>query len=777
MTSSDQAQRAFVLLEQALDLPPDQRPAFVQDACAGDEAVRHHLEALLAADAAFQDEEPLPSAFHPPHTASLLGQQIGPYTITSEIGAGGMGTVYLARRADLDKQVALKLIRDGRRATPHSQKRFLFERRILARLQHPNIARLLDAGVTEEGLPFFAMEYVEGTSITAYCQTRRLTIDERLALFLQVCKAVQYAHHNLIIHRDLKPSNVLVSNDGTVSLLDFGIAKLLEEDDEGDVLTHTGVRLMTPEYASPEQVRGEPVTMASDVYGLGVLLYELLTDHHPYPLEGRSLQEIERIVGEKMPERPSSVVTRARQLRTPDGVPQTITPAAIGAARRIGTDKLRRRLKGDLDTIVLMALRKEPQRRYASAEQLLDDIGRHRDNVPVKARKDTTGYRIQKFVKRHRIGVAMAACLALVLLGLSIRERSLRSDAEQARDLARIEAEKAERVAGFLADLFKGSDPSIAQGRDITVREVMDRGARQVETALEDEPEIQAMLMTVLGIVYQNIGQYEAAETMLAGALKRRQALWTHGAHEQVSESLSNLGLLRRQQGDFAAAESLYQQAMVIDRTLHGYVHPSNAHDLNNMADLFAAQGDFAQAESLYQEALDVYRTLYGDQHTDIAMTLQNLAVLYTDQGKPEVAEPMLREALAMDRSLLGDEHPDTVLILRNLAASLVRQGNHEAAGPLFREILDLQRSLYGDNHPLIAASLDGLATVAYFQGNYAETERLLLEALAMKRTFFSDDHPDIDQSLKTLTLIYNAWGQPERAAFYQMQRLVSRNP
>jgi serine/threonine protein kinase len=414
-------QRIDQLFDAALEFEPPNRAAFLAAACAEDTELRREVESLLAAIEASGDFIELPLMTAADDAAvSLAGQSLGPYRLLREIGRGGMGVVYLATRADDEykKQVAIKLIQPG---PPNKDllRRFRRERQILASLEHPNIARLLDGGTTAQGVPYLAMEYIAGTPITQYCDEQKLSITERLKLFRRVCAAVQYAHQNLIIHRDLKPGNILVTADGEVKLLDFGIAKLLDTD-SGPVASNTtsGLHLMTPEYASPEQIRGEPITTTSDVYALGVVLYELLTGHYPYRFKDRSLPEIIRVICEQEPEPPSRAISRVETHTEDNGRSQTtISPETVSRTREGKLDKLRARLRGDLNDISLMALRKNPQQRYRSVEQLSEDIRRHLEGKPVLARKATLAYRAGKFIQRYKTGVAAAAIILVILLG------------------------------------------------------------------------------------------------------------------------------------------------------------------------------------------------------------------------------------------------------------------------------------------------------------------------------------------------------------------------
>ena len=425
-------------LQAALDLEPEKRRAYLDEAAGSDLELRRELESLLVAHEKagtdFLNTPPPPTIAitEPPQNSEpFIGRRIGPYQIVNQIGTGGMGEVYRAFRIDeYEKEVAIKVVRAGQESG-FSVSRFKNERQILAKLEHPNVARLVDGGTTDDGLPYFVMELIEGRPIDEYCESHKLPIEERLKLFLQVCSAVQYAHQHLIIHRDIKPSNILVTSEGTPKLLDFGIAKILGTEATAALFepTLTIFRAFTPEYASPEQIKGDPITTASDVYSLGVVLYELLTGCHPYRKPNSKAQEIFHAVCEVEAEKPSTAVKK-KSVSVSDGEPRSL---ALSDARHSSTEKLSKRLRGDIDNIVLMALRKEPQRRYTSVEQFSEDIRRHLENLPVLARKDTVTYRTSKFVNRHKAGVVTAILLALTLLvALVITLREARVARQQA---------------------------------------------------------------------------------------------------------------------------------------------------------------------------------------------------------------------------------------------------------------------------------------------------------------------------------------------------------
>jgi serine/threonine-protein kinase len=526
--------RVNELLNAALERAPEARKAFLDDAC-DDEAIRDEVELLLAEmdaadDSGFLDQ---PVGAHAGALAQEAfdldsdssappweGRRIGPFEVVRELGRGGMGAVYLAERVDgeFEQQVALKVIKRGM-DTDHVLQRFYNERQILAQLEHPNIARLHDGGMTEDGLPYFVMEYVDGEPITEYCNAGRLSVDDRLDLFVQVCDAVQYAHQNLIVHRDLKPSNILVTDDGTVKLLDFGIAKLLSKEDRVPI-TQTGMRVLTPRYAAPEQVRGGVVTTATDVYALGLVLYELLTGHRPYRIDRHVQSEIERVVCEVEPVRPSTAVRSVQEVERPDGRTDTITPETVSAARSSRAARLRRRLRGDLDTIVLMALRKEPERRYPSAEALREDVRRHRSGQTVTAQPDTLAYRAKKFVGRHRWGVGTTVLIVFILMGFTFQVM-------QERDRAQTEAEKAEQVTEFLISLFDASNPYAAaeSPEDMRVADLLDAAEQELQAESPRNPLVQATLFHTLGRVNNRLSRYEKADSFLTRAHTVRHRL------------------------------------------------------------------------------------------------------------------------------------------------------------------------------------------------------------------------------------------------------------
>jgi serine/threonine-protein kinase len=760
--STDRWRRLQAVLDGALDLPPSQVTPYLDRSCVGDSALREEAERLLASSRAAERfmEEP------PAHLAAELlaelpvptGRRIGPYVVTGEVGRGGMGVVYLAERADgqFRQRVALKLLPRGL-DTPHAVRRFLEERQILASLGHPGIARLLDGGVTEDGVPYFAMEYVEGTPLDRWCDERRLDVAARLRIFMDVCGAVQYAHQSLVVHRDLKPSNILVTHDGTVKLLDFGIAKLLPQAaDAVAEPTQTRLRWLTPAYASPEQVRGEPATIASDVYALGVVLYELLTGRRPYHLADSSPGEVERIVCETEPARPSVAV----------GADGESSPEEVARARSAQPAQLRRRLDGDLDTIVLQALRKEPARRYATVAQLAEDLERHLAGRPVRARPATLGYRASKFARRHRVGLAAGALVALSLLGgiagtawQAARAAEHARIAQQERDRARLEAAKARRVSAFLVDVFRVSDPTQGRGAAVTARELLDTGAVRIRQELAQEPEVQATMMDVIGNVYRNLGLYPEAERLLRDALDRRRAV-LGPRHPDVVESTREVGEVLGLQGKLAPADTLLREALEMQRRLPGAPGVEMASTLGNLGSLLIDKGKYEEAERDYRQAIALRRRLEKEESRELAGNLSGLAIALYAAGKYDAADSVDREALAIYRRLLGSENSEVAGVLNGLGRVLIAKGDFAGAEPLLREGLAIRRKTLGEKHPQTGMSVNMLGQVLFYKGDFAASEPVLRDFLAFERALYGDEHPSVAVAMANLGRTIEARGR-----------------
>lgn len=746
--SFDRIEEIFL---EALDLDPSKRAAFIEETCGSNHALRREVISLLEAheeaDASFLEETPSMLGHALPNVSRRL-ERVGPYRILRELGKGGMGIVYLAERDDdqYHKRVALKVMQQQRLNLMGMRERFLAERQILAGLEHPNIARMLDGGVTDDEVPYFALEYVEGLPIHEYCDAHHLSIDERLRLFMTVCRAVHYAHQNLIVHRDLKPSNILVTPKGVVKLLDFGIAKLIDPDSQPHLeavpITRTGMRIMTPEYASPEQVRGDKLTTSSDVYQLGVLLYELLTGHRPYRLKTRIQHEIERIICEEEPRRPSTAISDLREVVQPDGTTRTMTPDTISEARSTHTDKLRRQLIGDVDNIVLMAMRKETHRRYASAEQLLEDIKRHLDGLPILARKDTVGYRANKFIQRHRFGVMAVATVMLLLVAFSI------VTAVQATRIA-AERDRAEEIQAFLADLLKSADPEEAQGEDLRVRDLLDRSAERIENELQ-QPSTKIALQRLMSEVYASLGEYPEAEQLARQSLAQTTAFY--GArHAETAKSLNILGNMLRAQSLYNEAEPLYRDALAMQDELRGIDPLDVASSQKNLAWLLQEKGQFAEAKALYETALATRQAHLTPDHPDVITSKSRLASLLEDLGNFAEAEPLFREVLDARLHVLGSNHPQVAIGLNNLGLLLYYRAEFEEADSLFEASIALRKKLYDPEHPSVAAGLNNLAMLKTRLREFETGDSLYAQALAINQKRLGEKHPRVASTLSSL--------------------------
>ncbi len=759
MIGADRWREIDLVFAEALDKPLAERAAFLDEACADDPELRLAVERLLTADEASDTFLERPAS----EMLGLVpeveaGERLGPYRLLRRLGAGGMGTVYLARREDehYQQDVALKILRSGLQGT-EAVHRFLAERQILARLEHPNIARLYDGGSTPDGRPYLVMELVEGLPIDDYCDRHQLTVDQRLDLFRRVCSAVQHAHQNLLVHRDLKPGNILVTEAGEPKLLDFGIAKRLEPGSATKPdLTQTGSRVMTPSYASPEQVRGQAITTASDVYSLGVLLYELLAGRTPYRVENGLLHEIERAICEQEPERPSAALFRA------------VPPAADEIARARGTrpHSLGRRLQGDLDNVVLMALRKEPGRRYGSVAQLSRDVDNHLQSLPVLARPDTLSYRARKFVRRHRFGVSAAALVVLLLAGFIV------SLIVQGRRIAR-ERDKARYALSFVMGTFQDADPYHTKGERLTADEIMTQGAMRVSQDLSRQPDVQSALMDAIGEVERGLGRYDHAEPLLERGLALRIATFGPASLE-VADSLEHLGLLKQARSAFGEAETLLRRAVAI-RRLQQAGRLETAKTLNELGALLVTRGKAGEAETLHREAWGIATQVEGGIGPTVAESLLLLAKAKKEQGNFAAAERVARDGLIVERKVLGARDPHLYHVQSEVGDVLIDAGKFKEAEALLRASLKAQREILGPDHPDVTETLGNLGTALYRQGRWSEAEEVDRQALEIVRTQFGPSHPLVGAILGDMAAAIDAQGRSEEAIRYQQEALEIR--
>ena len=807
----DRLKRIEGLFHQALAWERGQREAFLDEACAGDADLRAEVASLLASDERAEKEERavrraidgIAGGFIQETQPTPVGTRIGPYELIGELGRGGMGTVYLAARVDraYQKQVAIKLIKRGM-DTDEVLRRFRNERQILANLDHPHIGRLLDGGTTEDGQPYFVMEYIEGRPMDAYCDAHRLAIGARLGLFRTVCAAVHYAHQNLVVHRDLKPSNILVTADGAVKLLDFGIAKMLHPERTAETLTSTtaGPRPMTPEYASPEQARGAAVTTASDVYSLGVLLYKLLTGHRPYQFKNYLPQEIERSICEEEPEKPSTAIGRAEEVTGPDGRSRVrLTAESVSQARDSTAEQLRRRLSGDLDNIVLMALRKEPSRRYASAEQFSEDIRRHLAGLPVQAGKDTFGYRAGKFVRRHTVGVGMAAVFWLLVIGYGVtlfvqsarltRERDRAVAAEQLTAQQRTQAER-ERDRAIAAERLAAEQRAEAEGARDAERAERRRAEALLGRAVKAEGQAtaEAQRARTEAVTVQQVSGFlvnlfkvsdprhaqgntvTAREILDKGAEKITAEL--KGQPEVQARLMDAMGRVYGNLGLNDRAKPLLEEALNIRKRVLGEKHLAVAESLYTLGTYHHHKGNYPAAELLFRQALALRKELLGREHPLVARSLGDLGSLLSERGEYKVAESLLREALAMQRKFPDADQANEAKVLSQLATVLKRKGDYADAAPFYQEALALHRKLHPDNHDTLIL-LNNFGAFLMAKGDYQTAEPLLRETLALNRKLQGEEHPLTIATLNNLALLLHEMGHYEAAEPLYRQALT----
>jgi tetratricopeptide (TPR) repeat protein len=701
------------LFELAQPLDAERRTRFLLEECGEDVSLREQVVALLLAGSDAHDdfeqryEQAIADVLREPELPA--GTIIGRYRVQRLLGRGGMGAVYLAERADQQyhQTVALKLV--GRNLLHAGvASRFRSERQILARLNHPNIARLLDGGHIEDGTPYLVMEYVEGQRIDHYCSERRLPVSARLRLMQQVCAAVQYAHQNLIVHRDLKAANIMVAGDGVPKLLDFGIAKLLDAEAPAPDLTRLRDRVLTPEYASPEQLRGQPVGTASDVYNMGRLLYELLTGLSPYGNARRSLAELEHLICEQTPPLPS-VRVQAEAAHGPSS-----------SQRALG-----RELAGDLDNIVLKAMHVDPARRYPTANAFARDIQSYLDGRPVQARPDTFTYRAGKFLRRNAWSTASAAAVVVLIAGLTAFYTS-RLAAE--RDRATLAANQSKQVAGFLAGIFRVPDPWRGPGKPISAIEMLDRAAGDIEQHLQNEPIILSELLYEIADSYKGLADYERASRML----ERSLAVKAHArltATPEYGETLYELANVQRFQGRFPAAEQNFRRALALQRRLFHAPHADIAATLTHLGMLYSEMGRWRESLALEREALPMTIAVYGTLHEESADRMNNLALALQGAGQFLEAQQSFQRAIAIQAQVMPPLHPDSLGTKSNLGGLLDAMGHYRAAERQIRGILADRRAVLGDGHPRLAYTLTAFGGTLTSLGNFDEAERVLSEA------------------------------------------------
>jgi len=702
-------------LDQVLSVPENERAAWLESFRAQRPDLANLLGELLEehrslANEKFLERPPIPDT----SGSSLPGQKIGAYTLISVIGRGGMGSVWLAERSDgrFERRVAVKFLNFSV-AAAGGVERFKREGRILGQLTHPHIAELIDAGVTANGEPYLVLENVEGQHIDEYCDHHKLDVDGRIKLFLDVLGAVAHAHANLVVHRDLKPSNVLVRNDGQVKLLDFGIAKLLADDADAGKMTQLTVEsggALTPQFAAPEQLTGTPVTTATDVYALGVLLYLLLTGQHPMGATTTSTAELIKAIVETDPPRAS----------------QAIASADNKAAEMRGAtlEKLRRQLGEDLDTIIAKALKKDPQQRYPSATAFADDLQRYLKHQPINARPDSVSYRLRKYVRRHRVGVAVAMALVLLLAGFSLLQ------AAQIRRVTR-ERDRADRIADFMTGIFKISDPNERVGEAISARQVLDKAAEDINKNLSKDPELQTQMLHVMGRAYLNLGLFSRAELLFEKGIQASNSFGGENSRD-VLNTQHDLAWAELQQGRVGEAESIERRLLETQRRVLGPDHPDTLATIEELAFTVCdeGKGQCTEGVQLTRDVLDKQKRILGPDAYYTLVTMDNLAIMLAHDGRLDEAIKLQQESLERYLRVFGPENKGTVNAMLNLGEFQRDAGRNDDAIRTLQDLLKTEERIFAPDQGETAATRYALASVLLRKGQKDETLQLLRQAV-----------------------------------------------
>ena len=762
-------ERIQTLFHSASEMDGPERDEFLKNECQQDNALYLEVCSLFDEEdklhhlmGANKPDINLKSISQSNFADRLIGKTLGEYTIHSVISSGGMGTVYKARRSDgsFEQEVAIKVILQSL-STAGFIERFRQERQILAKLNHPNIAQLLDGGITDDGLPFLVMEMVTGKNLAEYVKVSNLSIEQKLQLFLQICEAVKYAHSHLIVHRDLKPGNIFVTDAGQVKLLDFGIAKVFESEDNDlriQTITYNEKAPFTPEYAAPEQINGQEISTATDVYALGVILYELLTGVRPYNFKSDQITEIQNVISNAIPSRPSTAIKQSTDVHH----------------NKIQNNQSVKRIKGDLDNICLKALKKEPLQRYDNVEQMKDDINRHLHGLPVKASGDFLIYRSRKFIQRHRVGVSLISLFLIVITSVVVfYTTKLKKQTEEAVQ----EANKAKAVSEFLGSLFEAASPEEARGKTITARDLLSEGAKRIDKELSDTPEIQTAMFGIIGDVYRRISDYEAAEVLLLQALDQSKRLYGETSKEVLIAS-SNLGELYMQKGQFEKSDSLIGIAIKLVKSVSD-VDPVAIGELMQIkAELVFEQGDIAAADSFYSISQQIYTKELGSEHQLIADILNARASIARNYKNYKQSEDMYLQALAMRRKLLGNDHPDVAHTLNHLGRLMFKMGRYPEAEKYAREGLALREKIFGEHSPETGASMSNLAHILVKLNRYDEAVNYYRQVMMIMQEVYTEDHPYKAITASNLGIALYQMGKSDEAKVYlksgyeQLQKL-----
>lgn len=740
MSGTDSARWAKIrkLFKQAMTLPEAERDAFIREKCGDDAELESELRTLLATDDDAGLSRIVAGAAASAAGGSqdpLLGQRVGNYELVDVLGTGGMARVYLGRRADeeFEHEVAIKVLQAGA-ANEHFVQRFRAERQVLANLDHPNIAKLLDGGITDDGLPFLVMEYVRGMPVDTWCDEKRLTIRERLELFRKICLAVDYAHRNLVVHRDVKPSNVLVTDDGNPKLLDFGIAKVLDASRADQPVTMDSQRLLTPEYASPEQVRGEPVSVATDVYSLGVLLYRLLCGRGPYRPQSDLPSGLAQAILEDSPSRPSTLVTRP-----PDDDDETTDPEAISARRSSTATRLRKRLRGDLDKITLMALRKEPERRYASARQFADDIANYLEDRPVIASVDSLGYRAAKFVRRNAVGV-VSAVLVVAVIGTLVAYYTWQLALE--RDRALTEARTAARVSDFVVTLFDAANPAHNNPDEITPKSLLDRGRERIDTELADAPAIRARLLGVLSEGYRVLGDYETSEPLAQASL---ELIAEHQGDNDVAIAVAKLRLARNNAstGNWQDARALFEDLLPVLRSAEDTEPRALAGALLSYGNVLRQLGEYDAAEQVFREVVALTERADDVPAYVRGSGLGNIGIVMEKRGQNLEAVDYLEQAAEIYRADPTTPRHEAAALYNSLGNAYRNVDRFDEAIELMDKALETYVEGLGENHANVAGVHLARSSVLKHVGRIADARADISAARSIFEKTLGPDHPN----------------------------------
>lgn len=722
--NSEQWGKIEALVDEALKKPVHERMAFIEESCKNTpdlkKEVLEFLDYISESDGWLEDSGEYKRAIfedltddinHLNYSESIIGNKVGAYTLTRELAKGGMGTVYLAKRTDgvFEHEVAIKKVNPGS-INEDTIERFKRERNILANLNHPHIAQIFDGGVTDKGIPYCVMEFVDGVSVTEYCKNNNLDLTQRLNLFIQILQAVQHAHENLVIHHDIKPANILVKNDGQVKILDFGISKLIRGNSQEENEQYHK-QLLTIKYASPEQIKNEYITTATDIYSLGLVLYEMLTHNIPYNFGECNYFEINKIILNSEPIIPS----------------QNIAPEANIRARQIS---------GELDAVIMKAIHKNPEKRYRSVTTFWNDLINFKKNKPVSTYEDSLTYRTQKLIQRNKIGFTLSTVIFALILFFSVfYTLSITDQKEQAQ----FEAAKAEEISDFLIQLFEASDPSNNIGNTFTTRELLDNGLAQIEN-LQNQPLMQARLFDITGQVYRNIGLYDEAQQQIVEAIQIRENKLGEN-HPLTLSSRHNLGLVLNDMGLFQEAASLFEQVYEDRRSIYGREHIDVASTQAFWAFSLRRQGKYEIAEQMARESLEIFRNELGLNHLQTLDNINKLAITLHNKGNYGEAEEYYKEVLDLRKQKLGELHPQVAKSYNNLASLYLNTGRFHEALELMKKALSIHKHLYGEFHPNIALVSNNMGLVHTKLGNYEKADSLFNYAIDMRTVLLGNDH------------------------------------